>query len=163
MPFAHLIPIISLLYKDVRFLLFGERRKSYFYSRYCNNHKKNFMKNLIAFFEIPAADFERAVSFYETVLGLELAIFEYEHEQMACFIEDGQTVGAIATAPGFQPSTGGVLVHFRCDRIEEAIRRVRKKGGEVVVPKTKIESDYKGHFAVCMDSEGNHFGLYTDR
>ena len=51
------------------------------------------MKNLIAFFEIPAVDFKRAVDFYETVLDLQLAVFECEHEKMACFIEDGQTVG----------------------------------------------------------------------
>ena len=121
------------------------------------------MKNLIAFFEIPAIDFKRAVDFYETVLDLQLAVFECEHEKMACFIEDGQTVGAVAWAPEFKPSAGGVLVHFRCISIEEGIRRVRKKGGEVVIPKTKIESDYKGHFAVCTDSEGNRFGLYTDR
>lgn len=121
------------------------------------------MKNLIAFFEIPAVDFRRAVDFYEAVLGLELAIFEGEHEKTGCFIEDGQTVGAVAYVPGFTPSAGGVLVHFRCDRIEDAIRKVRRKGGDVVVPKTKIESEYKGHFAVCMDCEGNRFGLYTDR
>ncbi len=27
------------------------------------------MKNTVAFFEIPAVDFERAVTFYETILG----------------------------------------------------------------------------------------------
>lgn len=30
------------------------------------------MKKLIAFFEIPATDFRRAVDFYETVLGVQL-------------------------------------------------------------------------------------------
>lgn len=30
------------------------------------------MKKLIAFFEIPASDFHRAVDFYETVLGMQL-------------------------------------------------------------------------------------------
>ena len=29
------------------------------------------MKKLIAFFEIPATDFRRAVDFYETVLGVQ--------------------------------------------------------------------------------------------
>ncbi len=126
-------------------------------------NKESYMKNLIAFFEIPAVDFQRAIDFYESVLDLELTIFEYEHEKMACFVEDGQTMGAIASVPDFNPSAGGVLVHFRCKSIEESIRRARKKGGEVVIPKTRIESDYKGHFAVCTDSEGNRFGLYMDR
>ncbi len=121
------------------------------------------MKNLIAFFEIPVVDFKRAVDFYETVLDLQLAVFECEHEKMACFIEDGQTVGAVAWAPEFKPSAGGVLVHFRCNNIEEAIRRVRKKGGDVVIPKTRIEAECGGYFAVCMDSEGNRFGVYKEK
>ena len=36
------------------------------------------MKKLIAFFEIPASDFHRAVDFYETVLGMQLPTFECE-------------------------------------------------------------------------------------
>lgn len=53
------------------------------------------MKKLIAFFEIPATDFRRAVDFYETVLGVQLPTFECETEKMACFTEEGETVGAI--------------------------------------------------------------------
>ena len=47
------------------------------------------MKKLIAFFEIPASDFHRAVDFYETVLGMQLPTFECETEKMACFTEEG--------------------------------------------------------------------------
>ena len=35
------------------------------------------MKKLVSFFEIPTADFGRAVKFYETVLNLELSVMEY--------------------------------------------------------------------------------------
>ena len=41
------------------------------------------MEKFIAFFEIPAADFHRAVGFYETVLDIKLAVSEYEEEKMA--------------------------------------------------------------------------------
>ena len=44
------------------------------------------MEKFIAFFEIPAADFHRAVGFYETVLDIKLAVSEYEEEKMACFM-----------------------------------------------------------------------------
>ena len=47
------------------------------------------MEKFIAFFEIPAADFHRAVGFYETVLDIKLAVSEYEEEKMACFMEQG--------------------------------------------------------------------------
>lgn len=60
------------------------------------------MKKLIAFFEIPASDFHRAVDFYETVLGMQLPTFECETEKMACFTEEGETVGAISYASNLQ-------------------------------------------------------------
>ena len=41
------------------------------------------MKKLIAFFEIPAADFRRAIDFYETVLNMKLPTCECEEEKMA--------------------------------------------------------------------------------
>ena len=55
-----------------------------------NHKKKNEMKNLIAFFEIPSTDFRRAVDFYETVLETKLSVFECEKEKMACFEEEGE-------------------------------------------------------------------------
>ena len=62
------------------------------------------MKKLIAFFEIPAADFRRAIDFYETVLNVKLPVFECEEEKMAFFAEEGEYVGAISYASGFLPS-----------------------------------------------------------
>ena len=43
------------------------------------------MKKLIAFFEIPASDFHRAVDFYETVLGMQLPTFECEDRKNGLF------------------------------------------------------------------------------
>lgn len=121
------------------------------------------MKNLIAFFEIPAADFKRAVDFYENVLDVQLSVGEWETEKMACFTDDdGNPVGAISYAPGFDPSASGVLIHFYCDRLEETLRKAVAAGGAVVIPVTKIEAEGKGCFAVIADSEGNHIGLYRD-
>ena len=98
------------------------------------------MNNLIAFFEIPTVDFYRAINFYETILGLKLSVFECETEKMACFIEQGEAVGALFYAPSYQPSPD--------------------KGGKIIIPKTKIEAENKGYFAVLEDSEGNHVGIY---
>ena len=43
------------------------------------------MQKLIEWVEIPAADFERAVKFYGSVLNLELKIVDCGKEKMACF------------------------------------------------------------------------------
>lgn len=103
------------------------------------------MKKLIAFFEIPATDFRRAVDFYETVLGVQLPTFECETEKMACFTEEGETVGAISYASNFDflPSTHGVLIHFNCEDIEQTLEKVLLKGGKVVIPKTRLRQTIK--------------------
>lgn len=77
------------------------------------------MKSLVAFFEIPAADFGRAVMFYETVLSVKLSVYETGEEKMACFPEeDGLCPGSVSFAAGFKPSAGeGVLVSLRCEDI----------------------------------------------
>lgn len=122
------------------------------------------MEKLLAFFEIPAADFTRAVKFYETVFQLELAVSECEEEKMALFpAGEGETTGAISWAKGFDPSDKGVLIHFRVEDLTDTLTRVEKHGGKVVRSKTKIECEGMGYFALFVDSEGNTVGLYSDR
>lgn len=120
------------------------------------------MKSLIAFFEIPSSDFFRAVGFYETVFGWQLSVCDCEQEKMACIMEEGEAVGAVFYAPDFLPSPHGILIDFRVDNIEETLEEVVKEGGQVVIPKTKIEAEGKGWFAVLQDTEGNRIGLYGD-
>lgn len=120
------------------------------------------MKSLIAFFEIPSADFSRAVGFYEAVFGWELSVFECEQEKMACIMQQGESVGAIFYAPDFFPSPHGVLIDLRVEDIENTLAKVVSHGGKTVIPKTKIEAEGKGWFAVFEDSEGNRVGLYAD-
>ncbi len=120
------------------------------------------MKSLIAFFEIPATDFYQSVNFYQAIFGVELTVAEYSYEKMACFVQDGQTTGAISYAPDFKPSEHGVLIHFNCEDIDRSIRQVLKQGGKIAIPKTKIQAEGKGYFAVFTDPAGNRIGLYTD-
>ena len=119
------------------------------------------MDNLIAFFEIPSADFRRAVDFYQTVLGVELSVFECATEKMACFTEKGETIGAVFYAPDFYPSKDGVLIHFYSENLELTLEKVLEKGGSISIPKTKIDAEGKGYFAVFFDSEGNRVGIYS--
>lgn len=120
------------------------------------------MKNLIAFFEIPAADFRQSADFYQAVMGVELVVYGNDSEKMACFVQDGQTVGAISYAPDFKPSPHGVLIHFHCDDVDAALQRVVAHGGHVTIPKTKIQAEGKGWFAVFSDPAENQVGLYSD-
>ena len=117
------------------------------------------MDKLIAWVEIPSADFERAVKFYSSVFRLDLKPVDCGNgEKMACF-PTGE--GAIVYSPDAQPSENGVIVSFTVpDSIEAAITRIEQGNGKVVIPKTKIEAEGWGYFAVCTDSENNKIGLY---
>lgn len=118
------------------------------------------MKKLISWVEIPAVDFERAVKFYRAVLKIELNIFDCGKEKMACF-PTGE--GAISFAPDFKPGKNGTLVSLNTENdLDGAIERVQANKGKLVLPKTKIEAEDRGYFALCIDSEGNKIGLYGD-
>lgn len=123
------------------------------------------MKTLIAFFEIPAVNLDRAVSFYESIFNITLPIFGCEKEKMAFFTQDEKYVGAISFAPDFLPSANGVLIHFSCDDIEATLSAIINKGGKILTPKTKIYSHTcdAGYFAVFSDSEGNRIGLHSNK
>ena len=119
------------------------------------------MDKLIAWVEIPSADFERAVKFYSVVFKLDLTpIYCGDDEKMACF-PTGE--GAVVYSPYAKPSENGVIVSFTVpDTIEDTISRIEQEKGTVIIPKTKIEAEGKGYFALCTDSESNRIGLYED-
>ncbi|MDR1725096.1 MAG: VOC family protein [Bacteroidales bacterium] len=116
-------------------------------------------KRLIAWVSIPAADLDRAVKFYGTVLGIEFETYDCGGGvRMACF-PTGE--GEICCSPDMKPSKEGTMVSLAVpDSIEASIVRAETLGGAVVVPKTKIEAEGLGYFAVLADTEGNLFGLY---
>lgn len=118
------------------------------------------MEKLIAWVEIPALDFKRAVNFYSNVLQTELAISDCGEEKMACF-QTGE--GAVSYAPGFKPSENGVMLSFHTGKnLDAAMERVIDNGGRIIQTKTKIEVEGRGYFAVFMDCEGNKLGVYGD-
>lgn len=118
------------------------------------------MAKLISWVEIPTVDFERAVKFYNSVLKIDMHVIDCGIEKMACF-PNGE--GAISFAPDFDPSKDGVLVSFNLSNdLDGAIDRIKENKGTIVKPKTKIEADGRGYFALFIDCEGNKVGLYGD-
>jgi predicted enzyme related to lactoylglutathione lyase len=117
------------------------------------------MEKFVAWVEIPSADFDRAVKFYGSVFKLELAPVDCKKKKkMACF-PTGE--GAVVYSQHVRPSENGVLVSLAVpDSIEATILRIEQGKGKVIIPKTKIEAEGMGYFAVCMDSEDNKIGLY---
>ncbi|OGG05438.1 MAG: glyoxalase [Candidatus Glassbacteria bacterium RIFCSPLOWO2_12_FULL_58_11] len=119
-------------------------------------------EQVISWFEIPAADFDRAVKFYKKVLGHELQVVEMGPAKMGMFpAEPPSTGGAVVRAEGYSPGDRGTMVYFYVgDDLSDALKRVEPAGGKVVVPKTLISEDH-GYFAVFKDTEGNKVGLHS--
>jgi predicted enzyme related to lactoylglutathione lyase len=85
---------------------------------------------------------------------------DFGEEKMACFPNDE---GAISLAPDFNPSRDGVLISLHMENsLDEALTRIEANGGSIVRPKTKIEAEGRGYFALFLDPEGNKIGLYGD-
>lgn len=85
-------------------------------------------------------------------------------EKISSFPEEsGQYPGAIFFASGFHPSKDGVLVSLSVDNMEQTLLAIEKNAGKIVIPKTEIEAECRGYFAVFTDSEGNRVGLYSDK
>lgn len=123
-------------------------------------------RNAVVWFEIPAVDYERAIRFYETVLGVSLKQEQMPgHPRMAMFpydCEGGGVGGCIMdAAPHHQPSTGGITVYLHAgDDLSEPLSRVEAAGGKVTCPKTLICEEI-GYFAQFIDSEGNRMALHS--
>ena len=118
--------------------------------------------NVAVWFEIPAADFERAVNFYQTVLQIKLREEMMGPLRMAVFPHAGEAVsGAIVQGGDFRPGATGSVVYLNAgDDLARPLARVAATGGKTVVPKTLITEEI-GYFAHILDSEGNRVGLHS--
>lgn len=120
------------------------------------------MNNLINWFEIPATDFNRAVSFYKAVLGLEINEAEMFGTKMGLFPSDGKNVsGAIVQGSDYKPSTDGVVAYLNGGNdLEIVLGKVEANNGQVIVPKTQISAEM-GYFGMFIDSEGNKMAVHS--
>jgi uncharacterized protein len=120
------------------------------------------MKNLINWFEIPATDFSRAVSFYKAVLGLDIQETEMFGTKTGFFPNDGKNVsGAIVQGKGYTPSMNGILAYLNGGNdLQTILDKVESNHGKVIVPKTAISPEM-GNFGIFTDTEGNKMAVYS--
>lgn len=121
------------------------------------------MNNLISWFEIPATDFSRAVSFYEAILGLEIMESEMFGTKMGFLPSDGKNVsGAIVQGEDYQPSTNGVVVYLNGGNdLQSILEKVESNNGKIIVPKTQISPEM-GFFGLFIDTEGNKMAVHSN-
>ncbi|MFL1896638.1 VOC family protein [Aquimarina sp. 2-A2] len=120
------------------------------------------MENLINWFEIPATDFERAVFFYKSILGVKIKETEMFGTKTGLFPTDGKNVsGAIVKGEDYKPSSNGIIAYLNGgNNLQTVLEKVENYNGKVIVPKTRISPEM-GYFGIFIDTEGNKMAVHS--
>ena len=120
--------------------------------------------NPVGWFEIYVQDMDRARGFYEKTFGTKLERLEAGGLEMYAFPmqqDAGGASGALVKVPGLPSGGNSTLVYFTCEDCKVEEGRVKDAGGRVEKPKFSI-GPY-GFVSLAVDSEGNMFGLHSNK
>jgi predicted enzyme related to lactoylglutathione lyase len=120
------------------------------------------MDHLLNWVEIPVTNMNRAISFYRELLSVDLQEMKLGDNDYALFaIKNHFNTGCLVKGSGYVPRTEGVVVYLNGgDDLSEALSRVEKAGGKILLKKTFL-SEEAGHIAYFKDTEGNKIGLHS--
>ncbi|NRF39476.1 VOC family protein [Pedobacter foliorum] len=125
--------------------------------------------NILTWFEIPVSDIERAKTFYETILDIEMVKRTDGNEEAVFFpfnpnviqATSGRVTGVLSKSERNSPSSQGTLIYINASpSIQTVLDKVEQAGGKVISPKIQIPP---GFIAVIIDSEGNRVGLHAEK
>ncbi|MEO7049037.1 MAG: VOC family protein [Ferruginibacter sp.] len=125
--------------------------------------------NVITWFEIPVSDIERAKTFYETILDIEMMTRKDGDDEGVFFpfnpnvvqATSGRVTGVLSKSARNTPSTNGTMVYLNASPgIQIVLDKVQYAGGKIIAPKIKIPA---GFIAVIIDTEGNKVGLHAEQ
>jgi uncharacterized protein len=127
-----------------------------------NPHTTRMKKDALNWFEIYVADFDRARTFYETILQTSLQPSAMEGCKMGIFPCDpaNGVGGALTLMEGCKPGPGGTLVYLNVEGdLDGVLARIPAAGGKVIRPRFDITPH--GFIGIFEDSEGNVVGLHS--
>jgi hypothetical protein len=125
----------------------------------------------VDWFEIPVEDVDRAMEFYETVLGCEFTIDEDAGESYPMFTtDDGDVTGALTPAGeypvgeegarvAYTIGDSGPLVYLAVEDLPSALAAVEPAGGEVRAGPQETADG--ATYGILMDPAGNRIGLIS--
>ena len=111
----------------------------------------------IVHFDIPSDNPERAQKFYQDVFGWEFAKWDGPMEYWMVKTGENDTPGINGGLARRMPGQIGMINTIDIPSIDEYIIKIQSNGGQILVSKTEIPG--VGHYATCMDTEGNIFGI----
>jgi len=109
---------------------------------------------IIAFVSYPVANLDRAVEFYQKVLGIEPL---FHREDWAEFKLEGQRFALKKETLRQKGEDTGATVYFMAKPLQEFIDRIEGFGAKIL---GSVEMHSYGKLARFKDPEGNIFGLY---
>ncbi len=120
----------------------------------------NPLHNRVVWFDIPVADLDRAISFYERVLAIEVDKQSFDGFEFATLAHAEGNGGCLVPNADGVSATQGPLIYLNVDgRLEEAVALVEDQGGSVTQSIHQI-GPY-GQRAVILDCEGNRLALHS--
>jgi predicted enzyme related to lactoylglutathione lyase len=125
--------------------------------------------NVLNWFEIPVSDIERAKTFYETILDIEMIKRTDGNDEAVFFpfnpnviqATSGRITGVLSKTERNSPSGNGTLVYINASPgIQTVLDKVEQAGGKIIAAKTQIPA---GFIAIIIDTEGNKIGLHAEQ
>ncbi|MCE3002539.1 MAG: VOC family protein [Xanthomonadaceae bacterium] len=116
---------------------------------------------LIINVEIPVADLERAIGFYERVFGETLERVAADGYAMALFPVDAGAPGAscaLVVGDVYVPAKAGPLIYVAVADLEATLARAEAAGARILYPPKAVGA--WGRVAEFEDCEGNRIGLH---
>jgi len=110
----------------------------------------------VVHFEIPAADPDEAVAFYQKVFGWQISKWEGPQDYWLIKTGEGEEAGidgAITRKENLAATTNTVDVAS----VDESSQKVMEAGGKIVMPKMAVPG--VGYLVYCADFDGNVFGM----
>lgn len=123
------------------------------------------MENLVAWFEIPVTDMDRAIAFYRAVFGWDLEAMASGPRGtglMALFpFPEHRAGGALIWHEGYEAGDRGTVIYLYAGKdLSGPLGRVEEAGGQILMGKTSVGEH--GYTAWILDSEGNRIGLHSE-
>lgn len=131
--------------------------------------KINETTNIITWFEIPVSDIDRAKTFYETILNIEMVKRADGNDEAVFFpfnpdiiqATSGRVTGVLSKSERNAPSSNGTVVYINASpNIQTVLDKVEQAGGKIIAPKFSIPA---GFIAIIIDTEGNKVGLHAEQ
>lgn len=115
----------------------------------------------IVHFDLPADDPKRARKFYTELFGWKFERYPGPEEYYLIETEYPEEQPGIRGGMGKRGSPDQKITNYiGVASIDEYLARVESLGGKVTLPKMAVPGF--GYLAVCLDTEGNAFGLWEE-